>query len=274
MTTHDARWNTTHKGLLSFALSAALTITLMVLGPALAAAQPITKAVLTLGNNQAGKVLEYHSGQRSGDGSVRYEAKIDGNRRVVTYRALPNEKALVVSIDDGSGGAAMKYKVRAVPYAGATDAAFTYQKIEWVIEAAGQIIAQTTTDKNEKEVLLSLRKGARYDAYSMDVLLHLPSEVAALDPANNQPGVEAQGLFGKILKFLGGLFTSGAKWQRDCQKTTEKICICSAACMQAPGTPPGDCSCADCCGTCCSGSCTQEERVVKNCSQTVSVGKD
>ncbi|MBL7988603.1 MAG: hypothetical protein JNJ94_11130 [Chlorobi bacterium] len=270
MTTHDAGWSRKNKGLLAIALVAAL----MLLGPTIAASQPIAKAVLTLGNNQTGKVLEYQSGKRSGDGGIRYEAKIDGNRRVVTYRALPNEKALVVSIDDGAGGAAMKYKLRAIPDAGATDAAFTYQKIEWIIEAAGQIIAQTTTDKNDKEVLIRLNKGARYDAYSMDVLLHLPSEVAGLDPAGNQPGIEAQGLFGKILKWLGGLLTGGAKWERDCQKTTEKFCQCSAACMQAPGTPPGDCSCADCCGICCSGSCTQEERVVKNCSQTVSVGKD
>lgn len=265
MRTIGTPWRVAYKGLLMAVLAIASSVVGM--------AQPRAKAVLELGNNQTGKVIEYQSGERQGDGSIRYEAKIDGRRRVVTYRAVEQEKAIVVSIDDGAGGAAMEYKLRAVGDAGASGAAFTYQKIEWIIKASGQVIAQTNTNKDDKEVLIILNKGAQYDAYSMDILLHLPSEVAALDPVKSEPGIQAQGLFGKIIKFLGGLLTGGAKWERDCQKTKEKVCTCSAACTQAPGTPPGDCSCGTCCGNCCGGTCTESLQVVKNCTQTASIGK-
>ena len=250
------------------------TIAMLLLAVSMpATAQPTYKARLELGKNQAGKVLEYLSGKRMPNGNIRYDATIDGRKRVVTYRALEQEKALAVHIDDGAGGASMEYILRAVPDAGASDAGFTYQKIEWIIKASGQIIAQTTTNRDDKEILLRINKGAQYDAYSMDVLLHLPSEVVVIDPANSEPGIQAQGLFGKILKVLGRLLTGGAKYERDCQTTKVKVCKCSAACTQAPNTPPGNCSCSDCCGVCCGGECTITEEEQRNCSATVSVGK-
>lgn len=250
------------------------TIAMLLLAVSMpATAQPTYKAKLELGKNQAGKVLEYLSGKRMPNGNIRYDATIDGRKRVVIYKLSRQDRALSVSIDDGAGGGAMEYRVRPIAKPGGT--ALVYQKIEWVILAGGNVIGQTTSDKNDKDVLITLNPGASYDAYSMDVLLHLPSEIGALDPGKLLDGggtPEAQSA-GSVFKKLLDILIGGAKYERDCQTTKVKVCKCSAACVQAPNTPPGDCSCSDCCGVCCGGECTITEEEQRNCSATVSIGK-
>jgi hypothetical protein len=252
-------------------LAAILTVAT---APATATYQKIVWQEIRLGSRQAAKQITYTGATMISKEEIGYDALVDGQARTVIYRFEVALKRITVTIKGGTSPL--------VYQALAKNESLKEMTFALALSNGGRVIATAT--HNAREAGSGSATGLRYaktepvDPFSMDVLLHLPTEFAGTRPQDlfNQQ-IEEQHAAGAatVIKTLLGVLSGGLKYQRDCETTTSGPSYsCTAACVApADGSPGVACACSFCGPICCGGSCTVTEgTTTRNCSATVEVG--